>query len=270
MRALFVLPIFFIIISLILAVYIMIGVYVYRDAGKRGMNKVLWTLVAVFVPSFLGLVAYLVVRNNSILSSRCPQCQQAVHQDYAICPNCGYELLQNCESCGKAVSKDWKICPWCRHELSYTNELNDPFAQPVKSNKGLITTIVAVVAVLFIVFIGLMVVLPYINYGNVQIMSSETNSINGFSQKYDYFTGTKKRSIHIPSGQTAEIKVNTMIEKGELVVEITNFDGEIIKTISDSGYDTTTINAELDETYWVKITGKKTTGSYSVNWDIQQ
>lgn len=266
-KLLFVVPFFFIIVALVLSVYIMIGVYVYKDAGKRGMNKVLWTLIALFVPSFLGLVAYLVVRNNSISISKCPQCLQIVRQDYEICPNCGFELMQTCDNCGKAVSRDWKMCPWCRHELLHYHDFSDPFTEPERNNKRLVT-ILAVVAVLFIIIMGLMIAVPIISYQNIQIMSTETNWGNVFSHKYEYFSGTKERSIHLSSGQTADINVDTEIEKGELVIEIKNSNGRIIKTISDSGTETIRVNAERDETYLITVKGKKTTGSYRISWDI--
>ena len=48
-----------ILIPLILGIPIMIAVYVYRDASKRGMNAVLWMLIALLTPSLLGLINYL-------------------------------------------------------------------------------------------------------------------------------------------------------------------------------------------------------------------
>ena len=38
---------------------VLIGVYVYRDAVKRNMNAVLWTLVSVFAPYLVGFIIYL-------------------------------------------------------------------------------------------------------------------------------------------------------------------------------------------------------------------
>ena len=36
-----------------------IGVYVYRDARNRGLNAVLWTLIALLAPSLVGFIIYL-------------------------------------------------------------------------------------------------------------------------------------------------------------------------------------------------------------------
>ena len=37
---------------------VLIGVYVYRDSVRRGMNAVLWTLVSVFAPYLVGFIIY--------------------------------------------------------------------------------------------------------------------------------------------------------------------------------------------------------------------
>ena len=60
-------------ICLNLLIPVCIGVYVYRDARDRGMEPVLWTVVAVLIPSFIGLIIYLVARTKySVL--RCARC----------------------------------------------------------------------------------------------------------------------------------------------------------------------------------------------------
>jgi RNA polymerase subunit RPABC4/transcription elongation factor Spt4 len=262
-------PIFFLIFALFIAVYVMIGVYVYRDAGKRGMNKVLWALVAVLVPSFLGIVIYLLVRNNSFSSSACPECHKPVLQDYSICPHCGYELMLNCNSCGKPVSKGWKLCPWCRQELPNTGDFSSSTVESSKSNKKLIAIIIAIVAVLFTLSIGLMIALPVMGYSNFQVLSYESNHGNGFSHQYKYFTGTKSEDIMLSKGQTAEVRVETVIEKGSLNVEIIDSNGEVIDTISSSGYKTLILKAEQeDKDYQIIVTGKKTRGRYKIDWNV--
>lgn len=54
-------------LSLIIAfgIPILIAVFVYRDASKReDCSPGLWALVAALVPSFIGLVIYMLVRND--------------------------------------------------------------------------------------------------------------------------------------------------------------------------------------------------------------
>lgn len=43
---------------------IIIGIYIYRDSEKRGMNAPIWTLIAVLGPSVVVLIIYLIIRTN--------------------------------------------------------------------------------------------------------------------------------------------------------------------------------------------------------------
>ncbi len=116
------------IISLILlAIWIFVIVWVYRDAERRGMNGVLWALL-VFIGNLIGLLIYLIVRSNNAASSRegpttrpssqkCPNCQLPLSPSYAFCPNCGASLQPVCPQCKKPVEKGWKACPHCGEEL---------------------------------------------------------------------------------------------------------------------------------------------------------
>lgn len=47
------------------AVSVVIGVLIYRDAQARQMDPpILWALVAALVPSFIGLIIYFIVRST--------------------------------------------------------------------------------------------------------------------------------------------------------------------------------------------------------------
>jgi len=92
-----------------------VGTIVYRDAKKRGMDPYLWATVAVFIPFFLGIIIYLVVRANG--RTTCGSCGRPVQSEYKVCPYCGHRLEQACPACGKPVSAEWKVCPHCEHRL---------------------------------------------------------------------------------------------------------------------------------------------------------
>lgn len=49
---------------ILIAVPVVIGVCVYRDAVRRGMNAELWTLIAILAPLFTGVIIYLIVRRR--------------------------------------------------------------------------------------------------------------------------------------------------------------------------------------------------------------
>ena len=51
-----------VVLAALLTIPVMIGVYVCRDAKRRGMNAALWTLIAVAAPALIGFIIYLLVR----------------------------------------------------------------------------------------------------------------------------------------------------------------------------------------------------------------
>src|SRR5208337_1187714 len=56
----------------LLGCYVVLIGYVNRDAGRRKMSRLLWTLIAIFVPNGLGIVLYFILRKPR--SVNCPQC----------------------------------------------------------------------------------------------------------------------------------------------------------------------------------------------------
>lgn len=110
-------------LSLLLIIWLILVFWVYRDAERRGMNGVLWALL-VFVGNIIGLIIYLIVRNEEIPrkavtepTEPCRSCGKVVVQKYVFCPHCGARLKAVCPSCDKPVSSDWKACPHCGQKL---------------------------------------------------------------------------------------------------------------------------------------------------------
>lgn len=100
-----------------LCIPVVIGIFVYTDAKKLGLNEWLWTLVAIFVPNLLGVIIYLVVRSGEKKKLNCVKCGTIVEKDYSICPACGHPLKEKCNSCGKPIETTWKVCPYCASQL---------------------------------------------------------------------------------------------------------------------------------------------------------
>ena len=146
-------PVLFIWI-LVMMLPIFIGVYVYRDAKTRGMNAVLWALVAALAPSLIGLIIYLLVR-GSYSNLRCPQCGTSVQEQYVICPQCGAKIRPSCPNCAMPVEPDWKVCPRCTQPLP---EVQEDIVVPVRpKDKGLwkVLAIILVIPVVLILVLGL-------------------------------------------------------------------------------------------------------------------
>jgi hypothetical protein len=107
------------VMSLFMAILIFLIAYVNRDAKRRGMNSVLWTLlVLILFPSsiFLGFLIYFLMREP--LPYPCPQCSTMVGARFNFCPNCKCNLHPSCPNCKREVVETDKYCPYCAHELS--------------------------------------------------------------------------------------------------------------------------------------------------------
>jgi lipid-A-disaccharide synthase-like uncharacterized protein len=95
--------------------FLLIG-YVNRDAGRRGMSRLLWTVVALLVPNGLGIVLYFILRQP--LVALCPQCGVAVQSAFHYCPKCSTKLHPSCPHCQREVQIGDKYCPYCGGTLA--------------------------------------------------------------------------------------------------------------------------------------------------------
>ncbi len=105
-------------VSLVLATLILLVAYVNRDAKRRGMNSVLWTLlVIILLPAwtFIGFLIYFLMREP--LPYNCPQCGATVGARFNFCPNCKCNLHPACPQCRHEVAETDKYCPYCACEL---------------------------------------------------------------------------------------------------------------------------------------------------------
>jgi RNA polymerase subunit RPABC4/transcription elongation factor Spt4 len=138
---------------LFFVLWIVVIVWVYRDAESRGMSGVLWALL-VFIGNLIGLLIFLIIRQDhpilepccespsqtaapsqatappgktaptgppavppAEIKLTCPSCQKPVEKNFTYCPHCGAPLQQVCKNCGKPVEPAWKACPHCGSQL---------------------------------------------------------------------------------------------------------------------------------------------------------
>ena len=110
-----------------LSCFLFILGYVYRDAKRRGMNPVLWTLLVLLLSGpyvFIGLIVYLLIRDP--LPYTCPQCSTIVSARFNFCPNCKYNLHPACAHCQREVADTDKFCPYCAAELASSKPQTPP------------------------------------------------------------------------------------------------------------------------------------------------
>lgn len=143
----------FILFAMILVIPVIIGVYVYRDAQRRRMNALLWTLVATLAPGLVGLIIYLLVRGNYADLS-CANCGEAVNEQFVVCPKCGTKLRAACPGCAMPIEPDWRLCPRCTQPLAGAHIGVRP---PVKAKDKSIWKVLAIVLIVPVLLIGILV-----------------------------------------------------------------------------------------------------------------
>jgi RNA polymerase subunit RPABC4/transcription elongation factor Spt4 len=100
----------------LLAFFIVMIVYVNRDARRRRMNVILWTLLVIFIPNAIGFILYFLLRKP--VPAQCPQCGALAKPDFNFCPACKYSLRPTCPDCQHAMHPGDKFCPYCSRELT--------------------------------------------------------------------------------------------------------------------------------------------------------
>lgn len=141
----------FVYLSVLIVVPILVGVYVFRDASRRGMNAALWTLIAVLVPILVGFIIYLLVRGN-YPDLKCPQCDTPVRESYVSCPQCGARLKASCPSCSAPVEPDWKVCPRCASPLSQDSSNIQTPVRKKDRGLGVVLAVVIIVPLALLLF----------------------------------------------------------------------------------------------------------------------
>lgn len=104
-------PLIGLLMGVVIVFYVLLVSYVNRDAKRRGMSPILWTIVVIFIPNALGFILYFVLRQP--LRDVCPQCGSPVQSGYTFCPRCSYKLNPSCPQCQRAVGANDVYCPYC-------------------------------------------------------------------------------------------------------------------------------------------------------------
>ena len=176
-QAVFIVALVPIILLIALGVPILIGVYVYRDAKSRGMDGLLWTLIAVLTPSFIGLIIYVAMRAQNTVAV-CAHCGHSVNPGYAVCPNCGASLKRHCSACGAIVEEGWRVCAQCAAPIA---EQGPPLVvrSAPKNNKVLVGILIGIIAIP--VLIAIFVIIGLMGF-NFYALESGVSAIEGMTE----------------------------------------------------------------------------------------
>jgi putative effector of murein hydrolase LrgA (UPF0299 family) len=103
-------------VGLIVAFCILLVGYINGDAGRRGMNRLLWTLLVIFVPNALGFILYFLLRKAPLIP--CPQCSASLKTEFNYCPKCNFRLTPTCSGCQRSIHEEDAFCPYCGQAVS--------------------------------------------------------------------------------------------------------------------------------------------------------
>lgn len=98
-----------------IAIYVLLLGYVWGDARRRGMNHVMWTLLALFIPSAVGIILYFILREPVPIP--CPSCATPARKGHAYCAHCGTAVRAACPHCRQPVEAGWRNCAGCGQAL---------------------------------------------------------------------------------------------------------------------------------------------------------
>ena len=81
---------------------ILIAIWVYRDAERRGSSGALW-LIIVLITGIIGIIIWLIVRPPI----------GGKPASAAGAPAQGDTVDRRCPNCGRAIPNDARVCPYC-------------------------------------------------------------------------------------------------------------------------------------------------------------
>ncbi len=264
-----ILLIFVLVMVAVLGLVVAMAIYVAKDAKGHDMNPILWVLVVIFVPNFLGLVIYLIVRSSAQKRSTCYQCGKQVENDFAICPYCQAELTMHCRACTKVLSPEWHSCPNCGQEVDADQVTIVP-----KRDKGLKMIILLVVIVPVILFV--LVLLSMVSFRTITSTGGHTVEMmaveNNFGREFEYsakaFSGEKADPLTVKQEGIIKLTSSIYYETGELNAGLYNEGDEMLYEFVLNGEDTLEMTVAEGERYFIKIKGKSVKDIKAhFNWD---
>jgi len=103
--------------------WVMVIIWVYRDAERRGMEGALWAII-VFFTHIVGLIIYAIVRSGKPVKQEAPKPPPAEAKPSAqaappaTAPNVAQPMRPAaCSRCGKEIQREWLICPFCGEKI---------------------------------------------------------------------------------------------------------------------------------------------------------
>lgn len=228
---------------LALAVEVCLGVWTYRDAKSRGLEAGVWTAVVVLVPSFVGLLLYLLVGRHRVADAPL----------WAFCPSCGAKTEAGrpyCSSCGSGLAAE---------DGGAASDVPGVAPEPVRpapvSRAPIVAAIVCVaVGLLLVGLIAVLNVFPYMSSStSTAVMQLETSSQTSWRFTAAYFDGSEARAIMVRDGGS-DLSVSSSVGEGaaELAVLVDGEECESFELGTDSTPDVVDLSPYAEDG-WITL-----------------
>lgn len=240
-------------VSSVFMLYILIivcgAIFVYKDAKKRRMNQVLWTIVAIFGPFLMGVIIYLICR-KPLVDLQCPKCGEFVNGTEKACHKCGEMLLTKCPECEFPIQIGWKNCPKCGVGFP------ENFSQPVRTYKKE-NGIGAIIFMILLAVLGLSITAclmfstsnyTYSGYGysgecGMYNITAEDLSANSEIKKWIDSCNVSTKNLHVLLSTESDTCIlyvrnsDKLLESNAFETQIADASKEVRFYIEESEYD---------------------------------
>ncbi|MEG0013203.1 MAG: zinc ribbon domain-containing protein [Cellulosilyticaceae bacterium] len=271
------LGIYLIIGIMILAVQIIVGVLVYKNAEQYGLSGVMWMIIVIILPGLVGAILYFIIRYGKEKILYCSHCHEQVKETYNFCPNCRSSFGSLCDSCNNLSGKYDKFCPFCANEMT---EGKYNIADKVGAEKGvgipIVILISLIVGIILFGVIGKQVIGVMQQNLEQKMIHEQLNGITGTSQNTEYKevnesvdrkTG-KERKILVSGNDENTIQAQFNIKEGTALMTIKRIDGEVIyeKKYVDAQIEKIPVKVKKNEQLEVTIVFDKCKGNYKISF----
>lgn len=93
--------------------WVLVALWVFRDAKKSKINYFLWAVIALFT-NIAGLFIYLIYKQNNQI---CPHCHALQSKGNIHCIHCGIQLNSACKSCNTITGVNDIYCSHCGKKI---------------------------------------------------------------------------------------------------------------------------------------------------------
>ena len=123
--------------GLLLALWLSLVVWAYRDMRLRSRDPFAYFLAALVVAALpvVGILVYLILRPPQTLAQAyqqmleeeallqeienrpvCPGCSRTVDKNWLVCAYCHTRLKKACPDCNSLMELPWTLCPFCGNQ----------------------------------------------------------------------------------------------------------------------------------------------------------